>query len=68
MLGFVVIKSYMINKNGFIIEGNVFDFFKYEVEEFLEKNECILMVYFKMGDFVLYLIEFKILFKGKVID
>lgn len=66
--GSVVIKSYTINKNGSITEGNALDPSKYEVEEPSEKNERTLTVHLKTGDSVPYLIEFKTSLKGKVID
>ncbi|MCY7970132.1 SpaA isopeptide-forming pilin-related protein [Bacillus spizizenii] len=66
--GSVVIKSYTINKNGSITEGDALDPSKYEVEEPSEKNERTLTVHLKTGDSVPYLIEFKTSLKGKVID
>lgn len=66
--GSVVIKSYTINKNGSITEGDALDPSKYEVEEPSEKNERTLTVHLKTGDSVPYLIEFKTSLKEKVID
>ncbi|MCY8119673.1 SpaA isopeptide-forming pilin-related protein [Bacillus spizizenii] len=66
--GSVVVKSYTINKNGSITEGDALDPSKYEVEEPSEKNERTLTVHLKTGDSVPYLIEFKTSLKGKVID
>ncbi|MEC1623603.1 SpaA isopeptide-forming pilin-related protein [Bacillus mojavensis] len=66
--GSVVVKSYTINKNGSITEGDVLDPSKYEVEEPSEKNERTLTVHLKTSDSVPYLIEFKTTLKGKVID
>lgn len=66
--GSAVIKSYTINKNGSITEGDALDPSKYEVEEPSEKNERTLTVHLKTGDSVPYLIEFKTSLKGKVID
>ncbi|WP_088884212.1 SpaA isopeptide-forming pilin-related protein [Bacillus spizizenii] len=66
--GSVVVKSYTINKNGSITEGDALDPSKYEVEEPSEKNERTLTVHLKTGDSVPYLIEFKTSLKGQVID
>lgn len=66
--GSVVVKSYTINKNGSITEGDVLDPSKYEVEEPSEKNERTLTVHLKTSESVPYLIEFKTTLKGKVID
>ncbi|UPV78757.1 SpaA isopeptide-forming pilin-related protein [Bacillus rugosus] len=66
--GSVVVKSYTINKNGSITEGDALDPSKYEVEEPSANNERTLTVHLKTGDSVPYLIEFKTSLKGKVID
>ncbi|WHY09134.1 SpaA isopeptide-forming pilin-related protein [Bacillus subtilis] len=66
--GSVVVKSYTINKNGSITEGDALDPSKYEVEEPSAKNERTLTVHLKTGDSVPYLIEFKTSLKGQVID
>ncbi|MCY8204521.1 Ig-like domain-containing protein [Bacillus sp. N12A5] len=66
--GSVVVKSYTINKNGSITEGDALDPSKYDVEEPSEKNERTLTVHLKTGDSVPYLIEFKTSLKGQVID
>lgn len=66
--GSVVVKSYTINKNGSITEGDALDPSKYDVEEPSAKNERTLTVHLKTGDSVPYLIEFKTSLKGQVID
>ncbi|MEC1429601.1 SpaA isopeptide-forming pilin-related protein [Bacillus subtilis] len=66
--GSVVVKSYTINKNGSITEGDALDTSKYDVEEPSAKNERTLTVHLKTGDSVPYLIEFKTSLKGQVID
>lgn len=66
--GSVVVKSYTINKNGSITEGDALDPSKYDVEEPSANNERTLTVHLKTGDSVPYLIEFKTSLKGQVID
>ncbi|WP_368651019.1 SpaA isopeptide-forming pilin-related protein [Bacillus inaquosorum] len=66
--GSVVVKSYTINKNGSITEGDALDPSKYDVEEPSANNERTLTVQLKTGDSVPYLIEFKTSLKGQVID
>ncbi|MCY7786576.1 SpaA isopeptide-forming pilin-related protein [Bacillus inaquosorum] len=66
--GSVVVKSYTINKNGSITEGDALDPSKYDVEEPSANNKRTLTVHLKTGDSVPYLIEFKTSLKGQVID
>ncbi|MCY7978105.1 SpaA isopeptide-forming pilin-related protein [Bacillus inaquosorum] len=66
--GSVVVKSYTINKNGSITEGDAIDPSSYDVEEPSANNERTLTVHLKTGDSVPYLIEFKTSLKGQVID
>ncbi|MED2942455.1 SpaA isopeptide-forming pilin-related protein [Bacillus swezeyi] len=66
--GSIVVKSYSINKNGSITEGDTLDPSKYDVEEPSADNDHTLTVHLKTDDSVPYLIEFKTSLKGQVID
>ncbi|MCF7619689.1 SpaA isopeptide-forming pilin-related protein [Bacillus sonorensis] len=65
--GSVVVKTYTINKNGSITEGEALDSSKYDVEEPSAGNDHTLTVHLKTDDSVPYLIEFKTSLKGQVI-
>ncbi|MCY8992304.1 SpaA isopeptide-forming pilin-related protein [Bacillus atrophaeus] len=65
--GSVVVKSYTINKNGSITEGDALDPSKYDVEEPSANNKRTLTVHLKTDDSVPFLIEFKTSLKGQVI-
>ncbi|MEC0494517.1 SpaA isopeptide-forming pilin-related protein [Bacillus glycinifermentans] len=66
--GSLVVKSYTINKNGSITEGDALDPSKYEVEEPSADNDNTLTVHLKTDDSIAYLIEFTTSLKGQVIS
>ncbi|MBY8833790.1 LPXTG cell wall anchor domain-containing protein [Bacillus licheniformis] len=65
--GSVVVKSYSVNKDGSITEGDILPASQYDVEEPSAANKQTLAVHLKTDDSVPYLIEFKTSLKGQVI-
>ncbi|MEN7364093.1 SpaA isopeptide-forming pilin-related protein [Bacillus licheniformis] len=65
--GSVVVKSYSVNKDGSITEGDILPASQYDVEEPSAANKQTLTVHLKTDDSVPYLIEFKTSLKGQVI-
>ncbi|WFF94528.1 SpaA isopeptide-forming pilin-related protein [Bacillus paralicheniformis] len=65
--GSVVVKSYAVNKDGSITEGDILPASQYDVEEPSADNKQTLTVHLKTDDSVPYLIVFKTSLKGQVI-
>ncbi|MCY8356034.1 Ig-like domain-containing protein [Bacillus haynesii] len=65
--GSVVVKSYKVNKDGSITEGDILPASQYDMEEPSADNKHTLTVHLKTDDSVPYLIEFKTSLKGQVI-
>ncbi|MEC0789936.1 collagen binding domain-containing protein, partial [Bacillus haynesii] len=65
--GSVIVKSYAVNKDGSITEGDILPASQYDVEEPSADNKQTLTVHLKTDDSVPYLIEFKTSLKGQVI-
>ena len=65
--GSVVVKSYSVNKDGSITEGDILPASQYDVEEPSAANKQTLTVHLKTDDSVPYLIVFKTSLKGQVI-